>query len=62
MSVDGKATAADEDKAYITGSRIPVRDRSTTRDVKSVTDRQEINSMVRPGGNASGGITGAGGN
>lgn len=61
-SADGKATASEDDKTYITGSRLPVRDGRAARDVKTTTDRQEINTMFRPGGNATGGVTGAGGN
>ena len=61
-SADGKAAASEDDKTYITGSRIPVRDGRGHRDVKATTDRQEIDMMFRPGGNATGGVTGAGGN
>jgi hypothetical protein len=49
-----------EDKEYVTGSRIPVKDKSSTP-VKTTSDRKAINDMVRPGGNASGGVSGAGG-
>ena len=61
-SADGRAAVADEEKTYVTGSRIPVRDGRAHRDVKAVTDKQEINNMLRPGGNATGGVLGTGGN
>ena len=36
-----------QDKAYVTGSRLPVRDGSGSSDVKSVGNRQDIDSMSR---------------
>jgi hypothetical protein len=51
--------ADDEDKVYVTGSRIPVKE-SPHSGVKAMTDRKAINDMMR-GGGASGGVVGAGG-
>ena len=51
----------DEEKSYVTGSRIPVRG-NPTHDVKSVSTREGIQDMMRPVGNATGGVTGASGN
>ncbi len=46
-STDKKQSAADDDeKTYVTGSRIPVKDRST---VNSTTDRKAIDDMMRRG-------------
>jgi len=39
-----------DDKAYVTGSRLPVRDGSTTANVKGITNRSAIDDMVTPGG------------
>jgi hypothetical protein len=39
-----------DDKAYVTGSRIPVRDNSTSADVKGISDKRSIDDMVRPSG------------
>ena len=52
-ATDKKQTAADDDdKTYVTGSRIPVKDRST---VNATTDRNAIDSMMRKGATSSGG-------
>ena len=51
--------ADDEDKVYVTGSRIPVKESPHTG-VKAMTDRRAIEDMMRPGG-ATGGVVGAGG-
>ncbi len=46
-STDKKQTAADDDdKTYVTGSRIPVKDRST---VSTTTDKKAIDDMMRSG-------------
>jgi len=44
-------TAANEadDKAYVTGSRLPVRDNSTTANVKGVTNKNAIDDMLGRG-------------
>jgi hypothetical protein len=39
-----------DDKAYVTGSRLPVRDNSTSANVKGITDKKSIDDMTRPGG------------
>ena len=39
-----RQTASDDDKVYVTGSRIPVKDRST---VLTTTDRNAIDDMMR---------------
>ena len=44
------ATESPDDKAYVTGSRLPVRDSSTSANVKGVTDKRAIDDMVHPGG------------
>ncbi len=54
-STDKKqATADDDEKTYVTGSRIPVKDRSA---VNSTTDRKAIDDMMRRGATSSGGGT-----
>ena len=61
-STGKQAAADDQEREYVTGSRIPVRG-APTSDVKAVTSKEGIQDMVRPrGGNATGGVTGAGGN
>ena len=45
-------TAANEspdDKAYVTGSRLPVRDNSTTANVKGVANKNAIDDMLGRG-------------
>lgn len=59
---DKRAAVDDEEKVYVTGSRLPVKSGSNSHDVKAVTSKQGIQDMLRPGGNATGGVTGAGGN
>jgi hypothetical protein len=44
------AAESADDKAYVTGSRLPVRDNSTSANVKGITDKQSIDDMVRPSG------------
>jgi hypothetical protein len=39
-----------DDKAYVTGSRLPVRDNSTSADVKGAGSKRDIDAMMRPGG------------
>ena len=39
---------ADEDKVYVTGSRIPVKDKQSAGSVHSTTDRRAIEETVRP--------------
>ena len=43
------ATESPDDKAYVTGSRIPVRDNSTTANVKGVTSKTGIDDMMNHG-------------
>jgi hypothetical protein len=57
---DRQAAAQDDEKEYVTGSRIPVKS-GTGRDVKNTSSKEGINDMLRRGGNATGGVTGAGG-
>lgn len=45
-----QAADSPDDKAYVTGSRLPVRDGNTSANVKGITDRQSIDAMTRPGG------------
>ena len=45
-----QAAESPDDKSYVTGSRLPVRDNSTTANVKGVTDKRSIDSMMTPGG------------
>lgn len=58
---NGTQKAADDDKVYVTGSRIAVKE-SPHAGVKAMTDRRAIEDMMRPGGAATGGVLGAGGN
>jgi PBP1b-binding outer membrane lipoprotein LpoB len=52
-STDKKQSAADDDeKTYVTGSRIPVKDRSA---VNATTDRKAIDDMFRKGATGGGG-------
>ncbi len=60
-STDKRADLDDQDREYRTGSRIPVRGNPTS-DVKTVNTREGIDDMMRRGGNATGGVTGAAGN
>jgi hypothetical protein len=39
-------TGDQDDKAYVTGSRLPVRDGSTTANVKGVTGKEDIDDML----------------
>lgn len=38
-----------DDKAYVTGSRLPVRDGSTSANVKGVTSKEGIDDMLNRG-------------
>lgn len=38
-----------DDKAYVTGSRLPVRDGSTAANVKGVTSKEGIDDMLNRG-------------
>ena len=58
-STDKQAALQDDDKTYVTGSRIPVKDTSHPN-VSAVTDKKDINEMMHRGGNATGGVQGAG--
>jgi hypothetical protein len=40
------ATQSPDDKAYVTGSRLPVRDNSTAADVKGITNKNSIDDMM----------------
>ncbi|HEX3632049.1 MAG TPA: hypothetical protein VHZ01_06035 [Casimicrobiaceae bacterium] len=46
-----QTVAADspDDKSYVTGSRLPVRDNSTTANVKGVTNKNAIDDMLGRG-------------
>jgi hypothetical protein len=46
-----QTAAADspDDKTYVTGSRLPVRDNSTTANVKGVTNKNAIDDMMNHG-------------
>ncbi len=43
------ANDSPDDKAYVTGSRLPVRDNSTTSNVKGISDKHGIDTMMAPG-------------
>jgi hypothetical protein len=38
-----------DDKAYVTGSRLPVRDNSTTANVKGIANKNAIDDMMNRG-------------
>ena len=38
-----------DDKAYVTGSRLPVRDGSTSANVKGITNKDSIDDMLNRG-------------
>ena len=40
------ATESPDDKSYVTGSRLPVRDNSTTANVKGMTNKTAIDDMM----------------
>jgi hypothetical protein len=40
------ANDSPDDKAYVTGSRLPVRDNSTTANVKGMTNKTAIDDMM----------------
>lgn len=60
-STDRQAAVPDEEKTYVTGSRIPVSSGGGPKGVKATSSRQGIDDMLRKGGSATGGVTGAGG-
>lgn len=43
------ANDSPDDKAYVTGSRLPVRDNSTTANVKGITNKNAIDDMMQKG-------------
>lgn len=45
-----QAADSPDDKAYVTGSRLPVRDGSTSANVKGITDKHSIDEITHPGG------------
>lgn len=45
-----QAADSPDDKAYVTGSRLPVRDNSSSANVKGITNKSAIDSMMTPGG------------
>jgi hypothetical protein len=58
-STTGTQATDDDDKVYVTGSRISRNDRAAAG-VTSTTDKNQINDMMRPAG-ATGGMVGTGG-
>jgi len=44
-----QAADSPDDKAYVTGSRLPVRDNSTSADVKGITNKNAIDDMMNRG-------------
>lgn len=60
-STEKQAALQDDEKTYVTGSRIPVKDKSSLPNASSVSDKKDINEMMHRGGNATGGVSGAGG-
>ena len=59
-STSGTQAADDDDKVYVTGSRIPRNDRAAAG-LKTTEDQNAIKDMVRRPGGVTGGVTGAGG-
>jgi hypothetical protein len=49
-SAEAQASGGKGEKGYVTGSRIPVRDGSTSADVKGVTSKEGIDSIMHPKG------------
>ena len=54
-----QATVASEDKEYVTGSRIPIKNNDKSG-ARATSDRNTIDDMLRRGGNATGGTGGGG--
>jgi len=50
--MDQKSAEASSDKDYVTGSRLPSRDRSSSSYVTGVENRQDIDEVVRGRGAA----------
>ena len=48
---DPQVAESQDDKAYVTGSRLPVRDSSTTANVKGITNKNAIDDMMNRGSN-----------
>jgi len=44
-----QAADSPDDKAYVTGSRLPVRDNSTSANVKGITNKDAIDDMMNRG-------------
>ena len=61
-TTERQAATDDDDKVYVTGSRIPVKEGKGSQSVQSTATRQGIDDMLRKPGNATGGVMGAGGN
>ena len=59
-STTGTQAMDDDDKVYVTGSRIPRNDRAAAG-VTSTEDKNQIQDMMRRPGGAPGGMVGVGG-
>ena len=57
---DNNTAAASDDKDYVTGSRLPVKNHDKSG-ARGTSDRNTIDDMMRRGGSATGGVSGAGG-
>jgi hypothetical protein len=57
-STDKQAAVDDDDRTYVTGSRLP---KHVGGHVKAITNKQGIDDLLRKGGSSTGGVTGAGG-
>lgn len=60
-STTGSQATDDDDKVYVTGSRIPRNDRAAAG-VKTTEDKNSITDMLRRPGGVTGGVSGAAGN
>jgi hypothetical protein len=61
-TTEKQAAVDDDDRVYVTGSRIPVKEGKGHQSVQSTATKQGINDMLRKPGNATGGVGGASGN
>jgi hypothetical protein len=61
-TTERQAAVDDDDKVYVTGSRIPVKDGKGHQSVQSTATRQGIEDMLRKPGNVTGGVPGGGAN
>ena len=55
-----QARVQDDDRTYVTGSRIPVKEPGSGS-AKTISEKSDIDKFMNRGGNATGGVLGAGG-